>query len=61
MHIKLKGLQEIVVEVEGKQGKENLGKFKGYLTKRRDRSRERELKFIHRYLDSYYQDNLQVI
>jgi hypothetical protein len=36
-------------------------KFKGYLIEKRDKSRQRELKFIHQSLDIYYNDNLKVI
>jgi hypothetical protein len=36
-------------------------KFREYLSKRRDKSRERELKFIHHYLDTYLKDNASVM
>jgi hypothetical protein len=61
VHIKLKGLQEILVEAGSKSQKEDLKKFKEYLVSRRDKSRERELKFIHRYLDIYQEDNEAII
>lgn len=58
VHIKLKGLQEILVKAESKN---NHTTFKEYLSKGRDHSRERELKFLHSYLDIYYSDNQAVI
>ena len=61
VHIKLKGLQEILVEAGPKNQKKNLQIFKEYLTNRRDKTRQKELKFIHHYLDIYYQDNLEFI
>lgn len=36
-------------------------KFKGYLIEKRDKARQRELKFIHHSLDIYHEDNLRVI
>jgi hypothetical protein len=61
MHIKLKGLQEILVEPISKKEKEPLKKFKEYLGQRRDKARERELTFIEKYLKLYYQDNETLI
>jgi hypothetical protein len=61
MHIKLKGLQEILVEPISKKEKEPLKKFKEYLGQRRDKARERELTFIEKYLKLYYQDNEALI
>ena len=61
MHIKLKGLQEILVEAGSKEQREDMKKFREYLSKRRDKSRERELKFIHHYLDTYLKDNASVM
>lgn len=54
MHIKLKGLQEVLVEPISKKEKEPLKKFKEYLGQRRDKARERELTFIEKYLKLYY-------
>lgn len=61
MHIKLKGLQEILVEPISKKEKEPLKKFKEYLGQRRDKARERELTFIEKYLKLYYHDNEALI
>lgn len=57
MRIKLKGSQEILVQGD----RAEMEKFKGYLIEKRDKARQRELKFIHHSLQLYYQDNLRVI
>lgn len=57
LRIKLKGAQEIIVTGE----KGEMGKFKIYLIEKRDRARQRELKFIHHSLSIYYEDNLKII
>ena len=57
MRIKLKGAQEIIVTGD----KAEMAKFKIYLIEKRDRARQRELKFIHHSLAIYYEDNLKII
>lgn len=57
LRIKLKGAQEILVQGE----KAEIDRFKGYLIEKRDKARQRELKFIYQSLELYYQDNLTVI
>jgi hypothetical protein len=57
VRIKLKGAQEILVQGERAEAE----RFKGYLIEKRDKARQRELKFIHQSLDLYFQDNQTVI
>lgn len=57
LRIKLKGAQEIMVAGE----KAEMSKFKICLIEKRDRARQRELKFIHHSLTTYYEDNLKII
>jgi hypothetical protein len=57
LRIKLKGAQEILVQGERAEA----DRFKGYLIEKRDKARQRELKFIYQSLELYYQDNQTVI
>lgn len=61
VHIKLKGLQQVLVEPFSRKEQEGLKRFKQYLGQRRDKARERELTFIDKYLNLYYRDNQQLI
>jgi hypothetical protein len=59
VRIHLKGAQEVVVEPP--KTDRDTSKFRQYLIEKRDRSRQRELRFIHHYLDIYEHDNRQII